>query len=97
MAITKAALARQQEREAAVARREAQSEGARNRWSETDPAEALAARQRAAAAVNSPAGLARRIAKRWPDLDNDERAEVRAILAEAGVTGPAAGPPWQQR
>jgi len=48
-------------------------------------AEALATRRAAAAAVNGPAGLARRLAKRWPDADEAERAEVRAELAEAGV------------
>lgn len=51
-------------------------------------AEALSASQRAtiaaqgARAVNSPAGLARRIVKAWPVLSEDERAEVRAILAQ---------------
>jgi hypothetical protein len=37
-----------------------------------------------AAAVNSPAGLARRIVKAWPGLSEQERAEVRGILAELG-------------
>lgn len=84
MAITKAAAARRAEREATIARHQAKSEGARNRW-EGDQAEALSTRQRAAAAVNGPAGLARRLAKQWPDLDDGQRPEVRAILAEAGV------------
>lgn len=35
----------------------------------------------AAAAINSPAALARRIIKAWPSLSRAERAEVRGILA----------------
>lgn len=35
-----------------------------------------------AAAINSPAGLARRIVKAWPTLDVNQRAEVDTILAE---------------
>jgi hypothetical protein len=34
-----------------------------------------------AAAVNSPAALARRIVRAWPLLTRAERTEVRAILA----------------
>lgn len=47
-----------------------------------DPEELRQRRQAAAAAVNSPAALARRIIKAWPGLGRAERAEVRAILAE---------------
>lgn len=49
-------------------------------------AAALSAEERAAIAaagaraVNSPAGLARRIVKAWPGLSAVERAEVLAIL-----------------
>lgn len=46
-----------------------------------DPAELLATRRAAAAAINHPAALARRIVKAWPTLSRAERAEVRAILA----------------
>jgi hypothetical protein len=55
-------------------------------------AEVLPADERAniarsgAAAVNSAAGLARRLARRWPELGRTERDEVRAILREGGVT-----------
>ena len=45
------------------------------------------AARRAVAAANSPAGRARSIVRRWPELSRAERAEVRAILREGGVTG----------
>jgi len=88
MAITKAAQRRIEAREAALARRAAQSEGGQTSWANREPDDALAARRKAAAAVNGPAGLARRIAKPWPDLGEAEQAEVRAILAGAGITPP---------
>jgi hypothetical protein len=45
-----------------------------------DPDELRQRRRAAAAAVNSPAALARRIVKAWPGLGRTERAEIRAIL-----------------
>jgi hypothetical protein len=33
-----------------------------------------------AVAVNSPVGLARRLVKKWPDLDEAEQADVIAVL-----------------
>lgn len=51
------------------------------RVANADPAELTQARRAGAAAVNSPAALARRIVKAWPELDRAGRAEVRAILA----------------
>lgn len=51
------------------------------RMAKGDPAELLATRRAAAAAINNPAALARRIVKAWPGLSRTERAEVRAILA----------------
>lgn len=53
----------------------------RARVAQADPAEITAARRAGAAAVNSPAALARRIVRKWPELSRAERAEVRAILA----------------
>lgn len=50
-------------------------------------AAAMSAEERAkmtragAAAINSPAGLARRIIKAWPSLSDEQRAEVDEILA----------------
>ena len=41
--------------------------------------------RKAVSAANSPAARARSIARAWPELDDDERAEVRAILRRAGV------------
>lgn len=31
-------------------------------------------------AINSPVGLAKRLVKKWPDLGDDERADVLDIL-----------------
>lgn len=58
--------------------------GGTARQANGDPAELLAARRAAAAAVNSPAALARRIVKAWKSgkMTDDERAEVREILAD---------------
>lgn len=41
--------------------------------------------RRAVAHANSPAGRARSIVRRWPELSRAERAEVRKILREGGV------------
>jgi hypothetical protein len=50
------------------------------------PAEQLSQINRAgAAAINSAAGLARRIVKRWPELTEDERAEVLDVLVGGGL------------
>lgn len=38
-----------------------------------------------AAMLHHPTSLARRIAKAWPDLSDDDRREVRRSLREAGV------------
>lgn len=56
--------------------------GGRGRAAALSPDERAAIAAAGARAVNSPAGLARRIVKAWPGLSADERAEVRAILAE---------------
>lgn len=42
--------------------------------------------RKGAAAAHRPATLARRIAKAWVTLSEDERSEVREILRQAGVT-----------
>lgn len=81
MAITKRA---EQER-AARELRAAKREGGQKRWADEKPADALAVRRKAAAAVNGPVGLARRLAKAWPDASDDERREVVAVLAGAHV------------
>lgn len=49
------------------------------------PAERADIAREGAAAVNRPAGLARRIVKRWPTLPPAERDEVRRILRDGGV------------
>lgn len=87
MATTRRAQQLQETRAAVASRHAAMAEGGRDRWT-VDPAEALATRQRAAAAVNGPVGLARRLAKQWPDLGEDERAEVRAVLVLLDGIGP---------
>jgi hypothetical protein len=51
------------------------------RVAKADPDEMRRTRQAAAAAVNSPTALARRIVKAWPGLSRKERTEVREILA----------------
>jgi len=63
-------------------RREVAASGARARNATADPVEAFAARGAGGKAANSPASLARRIVKKWPEMTRAERAEVRAILAE---------------
>ena len=85
MAITRAALARKAQRDAAIAAQQRMVDGGRRRWADDDPDAAKAVRQKAAAAVNSPAGLARRLAKRWPEMGGAERDEVRGILAAVGI------------
>ena len=92
MAITKRAQARREQREAAIAAQRAMADGGRNRWAAVDESAALAARRKAAAAVNGPAGLARRLAKRWLTASEEERREVLTTFVEAGIT-----PPWQTR
>lgn len=57
------------------------SSGGRARMAAADPDELRRTRQAAAAAVNSPAALARRIVKAWPELGRAEKSEVREILA----------------
>jgi hypothetical protein len=47
--------------------------------------ERAAGATRAAYGAHHPRTLARRIGAAWPELDDDERREVRAILREAGV------------
>lgn len=37
------------------------------------------------AVLHSAATLAKRLAAKWPELGADEQAEVRRILAEAGM------------
>lgn len=61
-------------------RRAVAAAGGHARKAKADPATLTAGGRAGAAAVNSPAGLARRIAKRWEDTPREERAEVRAIL-----------------
>lgn len=57
------------------------SAGGRARQANGDPAELLATRRAAAAAVNSPAALARRLVRAWAaGLEEEERAEVLGIL-----------------
>ena len=85
MAITRAAQARREKRDAAIAAQQRMVDGGRRRWAIDDPEAALVARRKAAAAVNSPAALARRLAKRWPEMSDDERTEVRLILASMGI------------
>lgn len=41
--------------------------------------------RKAVSVSNSPAARARSIVRAWPELDDDERAEVRAILRRGGV------------
>jgi hypothetical protein len=57
------------------------SAGGRARVEALTPDERAELGRAGAAAVNSAAGLARRIVKAWPELTRAERAEVRAILA----------------
>lgn len=53
----------------------------RARVANGDPADVARVARAGAAAVNSPAGLARRIVKAWPAMSRAERAEVDGILA----------------
>lgn len=71
----------------ASVRKETAALGAAARWAKASPEQAAQARRAGAAAVNSPAGLARRIAKAWPTLPASERAEVRSILSELNAFG----------
>lgn len=54
---------------------------------------ALSTEQRSAAGrarakmLHHPTTLARRIAKAWPDMTDDDRRAVRRTLREAGVIG----------
>jgi hypothetical protein len=52
---------------------------------EADPVELLATRRAAAAAVNSPAALARRLVKAWPGLSNETQAEEVLTILTAGL------------
>lgn len=61
-------------------RRAVAAAGGHGRKEKADPATLTASGRAGAAAANAPATLARRIAKRWPDMTREERAEVRAIL-----------------
>lgn len=54
--------------------------GGRARVQNGDPADVTRVARAGAAAISSPAGLARRIVKKWPDMTRAERAEVWAIL-----------------
>lgn len=63
-------------------RRAASAAGGHARKAKAGSAVLTASGRAGAAAVNGPAGLARRIVKKWPELGRAERAEVRAILAE---------------
>lgn len=58
------------------------SAGGRARAAAMSADERAAVAAAGARAVNSPAGLARRIVKAWPSLSASERAEVRAILKD---------------
>jgi hypothetical protein len=55
--------------------------GGRKRAASLTETERAAVARAGAAAVNSPAGLARRIVSAWPELSPLERTEVRRILA----------------
>ena len=67
--------------------RDQQAAAGRARWTKATPEAARSARAAAAHAINSPAGLARRLAAKWPTLDADERAAVIEAL----------GPVWRAR
>lgn len=54
--------------------------GGRARAEALTPEARAASASKAARAAHSPAALARRIVKAWPDLSRAERAEVRDIL-----------------
>jgi hypothetical protein len=54
--------------------------GGRGRAAALTPDERAAIAAAGARAVNSPAGLARRIVKAWPGLSAEEQDEVRTIL-----------------
>lgn len=56
------------------------SAGGHGRARALTPDQRTASASSAARAAHSPAALARRIVKAWPDLSPAERAEVRAIL-----------------
>ncbi len=59
--------------------------GGKARVAKGDPEELQRTRRSAAAATNSAPSLARRLVRLWPTLSRSERAEIRAILREAGV------------
>jgi len=61
-------------------RRAVASAGGRARVDALTPEQATELGRAGAARANAPAALARRIARRWPELTREERAEVRAIL-----------------
>jgi len=89
MAITKRATAQRAARaaaiEAAAKRAERDHKGGVGRWEGADPDEALATRRRAAAEVNGPVGLARRLAKAWPNTPEHLRTAALRQLVEGGV------------
>lgn len=58
------------------------SAGGKGRAATMTPQERADAARLAGAAGHRPAALARRIAERWSDLDEAERAEVLTILAD---------------
>src|SRR5689334_11188185 len=62
-------------------RRRVTSAGGHGRAVKLTPEQRAASAAAAARAMHSPASLANRIVRAWPDLSRAERAEVRQILA----------------
>lgn len=71
------------------------SAGGQGRAAALTPEQRAAIASAGAAASRSPAALARRIVKAWPDLSRAERAEVREILAP--IMRAAGGPKSERR
>jgi len=67
-------------------RRRVTAAGGHGRAASLTAQERAASASTAAKAAHSPAALARRVARAWPELSRAERAEVRAILREAGIS-----------
>lgn len=69
------------ERMSPETRKAVTSAGGRGRAEALSASERAAIASQGARAANSPVGLARRIVKAWPGLNEEERVEVREILA----------------
>lgn len=66
-------------------RRRVSSAGGKASIANMTPQQLSAGGKAGAAVVHSAAGIARRLAAKWPTLTPEEQAEVRRILRKAGI------------